>query len=335
MRGTLLFWLVCLPGLAFACNCTVEQSACHATAASEIVFIGTVESVEPAFLDPWSIAQRPALMLLNQQSQGLQDEQSAGVAQLKESLQKLFPDLPDYYREQLQAGKTPGALVSVFYSILSQGRRARFQVKQWFRHGEDEDDDKADKADKAGKGEKEEKEEKDEKDEKTIDVWTSFDDCGIDFQVGETYLVYADDDEESGKIETDRCTRTRRLTDAGADLSYLFFYRDNGAASRLEGFVTTNSLYRRDVDPMRDPESIGSPAPEKVVELVSKGGARYTTTDSGGRFLFDGLAKGTYQVSVYEKGFPGTVKRLAGPQEVDVDDKSCAGTVLVVPKEGG
>ena len=306
MRGALLLWLS-LAGPALACECTVERSVCHATASSEVVFIGTVESVDPAFLDPWSIAQRPALQMLNQNSQGLRDEQ-ASVGQLKESLQKLFPDLPANYRSQLQAGKTSNDLVSLFYSILSQGRRARFKVKSAFRGDEDEDE--------------------------IVDVWTNFDDCGVDFQVGETYLVYADDDEESGKIETDRCSRTRRLTDAGADLAYLFFYRDNGDGGRLEGFVTSNALYQRDVeDRQRDPESIGSPAAGVVVELMSKSGARYTTSDSGGRFLFDGLAKGTYQVSVYEKGYPGTVHKLAGPQEVDMEEKGCANMVLVVPKE--
>ena len=303
MRGTLLFCLACLPCPVFACKCMVSQSVCHETASSEVVFIGTVESVEPSFLDPWSVAQRPALALLNQQSQGLRDEQPGGIVQLKQSLQKIFPDLPDYYREQLGAAKSSGDLVSLFYSILSQGRRARFKVKSAFRGDEDED--------------------------KTVDVWTGFDDCGIDFQTGETYLVYADDDEESGRIETDRCSRTRRLTDAGADLPYLFFYRDNDDAGRLEGFVTFNSLYQRDLDKLHDPESIASPAAEAVVELVSKAGARYTTTDSGGRFLFDGLKEGAYQVTVYEKGYPATVHQIAGPKDIEIAEKGCANTVLV------
>jgi hypothetical protein len=303
VRGALFLCLVCLPCPLFACKCTVSQSVCHETASSEVVFIGTVESVEPAFLDPWSIAQRPSLLQLNQESQLLRDEQPGGVAQIKQTLQKLFPDLPDYYRGQLEAGKTSADLTSLFYAILAQGRRARFKVKSAFRGDEDEDE--------------------------TVDVWTSFDDCGIDFQTGETYLVYADDDEESGRIETDRCSRTRRLTDAGPDLAYLFFYRDNDDAGRLEGFVTSNPLYQRELDRMRDPESIGSPSPEAVVELLSKSGARYTTTDSGGRFLFDGLAEGAYKVSVFEKGYPGTVHKLAGPQEVDVTEKGCANTVLV------
>ncbi len=306
MRGALLAWLFSFAP-ALACNCAVSESVCHQTASSEVVFIGTVESVEPAFLDPWSIAQKPALAELNRQSQALRDEQPGGVAQLKDTFEKLFPDLPDYYRTPLAAIQTSSGLVSLFYSILSQGRRARFKVKSVFRGDEDEDE--------------------------TVDVWTNFDDCGIDFQIGETYLVYADDDEESGRIETDRCSRTRRLTDAGADLAYLFFYRDNEDAGRLEGFVTSNPLYQREVDRTRDPESISAPAPGAVVALESKSGARYTTTDSGGRFLFDGLAEGPYQVLVYQKGYPGTVKKLAGPQEVEVAKKGCANMVLVVPKE--
>ena len=146
--------------------------------------------------------------------------------------------------------------------------------------------------------------------------------------------MYAEDEEEAGRIVTDRCTRTRRLTDAGADLAYLFFYRDNQDAGRLEGFVTTNPTWQRDFDRAHDPEKIAAPSPDAVVELLSKDRARYTTADSGGRFLFDGLAAGTYRVSVYEKGFPASVRKLAGPQEVDVAAKGCATAVLVAaPKQ--
>lgn len=303
MRGALLVCLACLPVPAFACKCLMSQSVCHETAASEVVFIGTVESVEPAFLNPWSVEQRPMLTLLNQQSLFLREEAAGGVAQLKQSLQKVFPDLPEYYLGQLDSAKSAGDLISLFYSILSQGRRAHMKVKSAFRGDEDEDE--------------------------TVDVWTTFDDCGIDFQTGETYLVYADDDEESGRIETSRCSRTRRLSDAGDDLAYLFFYRDNEDAGRLEGFVTYNALYQRDLDQLRDPVSIASPAPETVVELISKTGVRYTAADAGGRFVFDGLAEGTYRVSAYEQGFPNTVHRLAGPKQVEVAEKGCANTVLV------
>ena len=54
----------------------------------------------------------------------------------------------------------------------------------------------------------------------SFDVWTSSGACGFDFQVGETYLVYAD--EGSNLFFTSSCTRTNRLSDAGPDLSYFF-----------------------------------------------------------------------------------------------------------------
>ena len=302
MRGVVLLCLVGLPWSAFACKCQVSQSVCHETASSDVVFIGTVESVEPAFLDPWSVAHRPSLAMLNRQSESLQDE-SSGVAQMRQSMAEVFSDVSANHRQQLAGAKAPGDLVSMFYSILTEGRKAHFKVKSAFRGEPDEDEE--------------------------VDVWTSFDDCGVDFQIGETYLVFADDDEEAGRIETDRCSRTRRLTDAGADLAYLYFYRDSAHAGRVEGFVTSNVLYQRDLDPLHDPESIASPAAEAVVGLASPKGARYTVTDAGGRFLFDGLAGGTYQVSAYAKGYPTTVDQLAGPKEVEVAEKGCANTVLV------
>ena len=38
---------------AQGCECVTRYSVCGEVAASDLVFIGTVESVEPAFLDPW------------------------------------------------------------------------------------------------------------------------------------------------------------------------------------------------------------------------------------------------------------------------------------------
>jgi len=42
-----------------------------------------------------------------------------------------------------------------------------------------------------------------------FDVWTSFDDCGYDFQIGETYLVYANLDEFGDHLFPGSCTRGR------------------------------------------------------------------------------------------------------------------------------
>ena len=42
--------------------------------------------------------------------------------------------------------------------------------------------------------------------------------CGYEFKVGESYLVYANGNEN---LSTDTCTRTKRLSDAGNDLKVL------------------------------------------------------------------------------------------------------------------
>jgi hypothetical protein len=42
--------------------------------------------------------------------------------------------------------------------------------------------------------------------------------CGYEFKVGESYLVYA---HGSDRLNTDICTRTEKLVDAGKDLKVL------------------------------------------------------------------------------------------------------------------
>jgi hypothetical protein len=221
-------------------------------------------------------------------------------------------DLPDYYKRRLAAAQTSDDIARLFYSVVAQGRRVRFKVKTTFRG---------------------EKEKEDSGDQESLEVWTDSGDCGYDFQVGETYLVYADEDEESGRINTSVCYRNRRLSDAGDDLAYLYFFQNGGDESaRLEGFVTSDELYQRDLDSAHDPEKVRLPAPGVVLELDSGQSRRYTQSDRDGRFVFDGLAGGEYSVSVFDAGYPELVKLLTGPARVQVEKKGCASQMLLVPK---
>ena len=237
------------------------------------------------------------------------------------------------YQQRLRAAGTPAQLSSLFSSVLDHGKRVRFRVRTVFR-GDDDDqagpkkgDDQEDKK-SAGK--------KAEEPSRFFDVYTPFGDCGYDFQQGETYLVYADDDEETNILETSRCSRTSRLTDAGADLAYLYFLQNSAEASgRLEGFVTTNPYYQLERDQLHDPEKISSPVVGAVLELVSGLRARYATTDSDGRFVFDGLATGDYQVTAFESGYPDKIRVLQGPGKIHIDTKGCASRILLVPPAVG
>jgi hypothetical protein len=291
MRRVLLVSLLAIPTPLPACQCLLTLSACNEVALADRVFIGTVESVEPSFLNRWNPSKSSSLPLRQQ------------LAAM---------DLPDYYKRRLAAAKTSDDIARLFDSIVAQGRRVRFKVKTTFRG---------------------EKEKEDSDDEESLEVWTDSGDCGYDFQVGETYLVYADEDEESGRINTSVCYRNRRLSDAGDDLAYLYFFQNGGDESaRLEGFVTADEFYQRDLDKAHDPEKVKLPAPGVILELQSGQSRRYTQSDRDGRFVFDGLAGGEYSVSVFDAGYPEQVKLLAGPARVRVEKKGCASQMLLVPK---
>ncbi len=270
-----------------------------------MVFIGTVESIAPRFLDYWNPERQQSLTLLNAETERAQADRSAtSLAAAKEAYTRIFPDLPEDSKEALDAANSRDALVKAFYRILGHGRRVRFRVKEAYKGDEDEDE--------------------------TQDVWTPFGDCGVDFQTGETYLVYADDDEESAIASTDTCSGTRRLSDAGSDLSYLYFFENNGDASaRLDGFATTNQYHQLDAAHTQQPVD------GVVVELKSERGSRFTETGAEGKFVFDGLAAGSYSVSAYDAGYPKVVKLLGGPQRVRVEAKGCAETTLLIFKPPG
>jgi hypothetical protein len=302
MRGLLALCLLLAPGTAMACQCAGPTAVCQQVAASDIVFIGTVESIAPRFLDYWNPAQRQSLTLLNAETARAQADRSAStLAAARSAYGAIFPDLPEESKKLLEGAKSREDLVKVFYTILGNGRRVRFTVKTAYRGDEDEDE--------------------------TVDVWTPFGDCGYDFQTGETYLVFAGDDEESGAISTESCSGTKRLSDAGGDLAYLYFFENNGDDSaRLDGFATSNELHQMDATHTQ------APVAGVTVELKSEHGSRFTESGADGKFVFDGLAAGEYSVAAYGPGYPKTVQLVAGPQHVRVDAKGCAAATLLIFK---
>ena len=321
-RALIAFTLAVSPALA--CKCPARFTPCAETAAADLVFVGTVESVAPRFLDAWNTSQPDLLRTLNVQADAARQEQSdANITQLRDTYLKIFPDLPPESRSRLTAAKSHDQLVKAFYFIVNQGRLIHLKVRDKFREGGD-DNDKADN--KAAK--------KDESDDNGyIDVWTPFDDCGVDFQVGETYVVYADNDEESRVISTSHCTRTRRISDAGEDLAYLFYLKqDEKRAAELEGFLTTNQSYQAEVSGQYETTQVHGAVTDAVVQLDQAGAHRYGIPDSRGRFVFDGLSAGPYVLNVYAAGYPRVVAPLAGPKRGVLKEKGCVRDVVLLPK---
>jgi hypothetical protein len=304
MRRILLLLPLWFPSVAVACQCAAPFPVCQKVAASDVVFIGTVESIVPRFLDYWNPAQKQSLTLLNAETERARaDKSTASLAAAKSAYAAIFPDLPEDSKKLLEGAKSREDLVKAFYRILGAGRRVRFKVKEAYRGDEDEDE--------------------------TLDVWTPFGDCGVDFQAGETYLVYADDDEESNVVSTDTCSGTRRLSDAGDDLAYLYFFgneENRKDAARLDGFATTNQFHQ--LDPAHTQGGVAG----AVVELKSASGSRFTESGAGGKFVFDGLAGGEYTIAAYAAGYPKIVQQLAAPQRVHIESKGCAAATLLIFK---
>jgi hypothetical protein len=313
----LLFLAALLSRAACACECQISFRPCHEIGASDLVFIGKVESIAPVFLNRWNLANRASVQTLNDLYLDAQDHPSdAALTRLKEGYRRVFRDLTPDVLHELEGAKSLSDITSIFYTTLNRGSRVHFKVETVFKH---EDDDARKSA-------------KDEEAESSFDVWTPFNDCGLDFQAGETYLVYANNDESSGYFSATRCTRTRRLTDASEDLAFLFFYKEHPKeSSRVEGFTTTDSQYQLNLSKLRDVESVRSPVPGLVIQIESADLTRFVEADAKGRFIFDGLAEGDYKLSAFAAGYPVKPQMLAGPKSFHLEEQSCSLQILLLP----
>ncbi len=302
--GLLLF--ASLPIIA-ACPCMIQFGVCNETRQSDAVFIGTVESVAPPFLDPFARAKAMASLPATETARLQADSSPEAFAKLKEIYLKMFTGLPDYAKAQIVEAKTQKALQVAFEAVQSEGRVARFRVRTRYK-GEKDD------------GEAPEFQE----------IWTGGGECGIDFQVGETYLVYAIEDEDSGKLETSVCMRTRRLTEEKGDLGFLYFVQNAAKEStRLEGFVSS-SFGDQNIPLYED--SVAAPAPGAILELDTGTGMRYTQSDAQGRFSFDGLKAGDYRLSLLGPGFPRVARNVILSRSFHAEEGACARQILILPR---
>ncbi|MGO9094897.1 MAG: collagen binding domain-containing protein [Bryobacteraceae bacterium] len=147
--------------------------------------------------------------------------------------------------------------------------------------------------------------------EKTVAL---FDDgmCdGPSLRVGEQYLMYTHPVGE-GYLAVRGCTRSRHVTDADEDLKYLNGRSTAPPTATILGQVTIR------------PDVIGSPdqpASGVLVEIQGERRARTTTTDSQGRYTFDGLKPGRYSVSARQPGF--SMSRGESDEPYDVEARGC------------
>lgn len=141
--SSLYFLLLILPlRPAYGCQCILALSTCNEVGASDLVFIGKVESIQPIFLNRWNPTSPASLRSLNNACYSARQHPSAAsLAQLRDAYLNTFPDLAPDQKQQVQSAKMPSEFASFFYSSLYRGMRVKFQVKTLFKHEDDDDDD--------------------------------------------------------------------------------------------------------------------------------------------------------------------------------------------------
>ncbi len=112
---------------------------------------------------------------------------------------------------------------------------------------------------------------------------------GIEFMQGQKYLVFAYD--RGGRLSTSVCMHTNVIDRAGEDLAFLETLSSPASGGRVYGRVT---LDQRTVD------MAGRSSPRAVsgrrVLLKGESGVKEAVTLEDGRYVFEGLSPGTYEL---------------------------------------
>lgn len=137
-------------------------------------------------------------------------------------------------------------------------------------------------------------------------------DCGFGFVATEQYLVYAS--EYEGKLYTSICSRSRSISRAAEDLTYI-----RGLAGARPGATISGNVLRNRRSKNGGSENLPSADVKVVIEGQTK---RELKTDRKGHFRVEGLPAGRYVVKV---SVPLGL-HVIGPaeQKAEVTDRGCA-----------
>ena len=147
-------------------------------------------------------------------------------------------------------------------------------------------------------------------------------DCGYEFAVGGTYVVYAH--RQRGLLTTNICTLTKPLAQASRDLAYL---ESLGAMAHDEAPRVTVKVVLVD----DGPHPTRQPASGVRVVLAGDQATAESMTGEDGEVTFNGLPPGTYEVTAE----PLPPLAAFGPTTISLPDRqSCAEMQLGVSYDG-
>jgi hypothetical protein len=151
-------------------------------------------------------------------------------------------------------------------------------------------------------------------------------DCGYNFRRGESYLVYAYRNAETGLLSTGICTRTKPASDATEDLEFL-----RTLGSRAPGVVISGTvvLERSQEREETKPTRIGVAAARVVI--VGEGTTKEVVTDAKGAYAFSGLSAGRYKVKLL---LPDELTVWSPERDIALSDRGCATVDYFVSDNG-
>jgi hypothetical protein len=157
--------------------------------------------------------------------------------------------------------------------------------------------------------------------EATIEILTAMGccACGMEFQRGQDYLVYAHRIPGTRALATGVCSRTSRAEDAASDLSYLRSLASSAPPAHIYGFVTANPWDTRRAEKSTEPLA------DVPMHLTSNTRKWVAATDSMGAYDFPMLPAGAFSL------YPDLPRKLGGggSRTISLHEHGCSQQILV------
>ena len=148
--------------------------------------------------------------------------------------------------------------------------------------------------------------------------------CDYDFEVGKQYLIYARQTSD-GRWTTARCTGTKPVEHASADLDYIATLPAAATTGRVYGTVERTVL-----NPDNRFAAIGVPAADVAVAVVNDTHRLTTVTDMEGKLDVQ-VPPGEYTIAPI---LPDTVRVYGAPHRASVPARGCAPVHFSITSNG-
>ena len=291
--------LLFLPACAFACKCAPARPVCEDVRDSSVVFVGTVTDTGPTIE---AVLAEFRKKFSQKEIEAIENSDDLSLPAEKALWRRMMPEEARSSLRRVRTMEQLQQLITKYFPILSQwDRPVRFAVDETLI-GEPMP---------------------------VREVWTGqgFGDCGVNFEAGRKYLVYASRDKATGREQTSICSGPHVHDESSADLAYLRAARDGSAKPAIFGIVTSDldEFRSRSLWSVDDP--VQHPVPGIQLRIESGAERLSTQTDASGRFAFRDLRSGRYTVTA-ATGPEFQVRGL--PKTVDLRNAGCSVNVILV-----